>query len=225
MFSTRARARARTGQSANDFGYRRRHVLLRRQGFTVNLKRLFRLYREEHLMVRRRGGRRRALGAQAPMLVPQWPNDRWSLRRRSVHRRATSLAVTRETSRFPHAPARVADRAGLDPTARYRLRPCCLPRPIRRRYPGLKRLSRLNGWPMLSPVNASPDTSRCPRRMTKGQCGSLCLHCEGLSPSTPCRYSGAHWVRFATWSSAHRRMAFEVSSVALSLTIVTEASG
>ena len=30
-------------------------------------------------MVRRRGGRRRALGAQAPMLVPQWPNDRWSL--------------------------------------------------------------------------------------------------------------------------------------------------
>ena len=79
MFSTRARARARTGQSANDFGYRRRHVLLRRQGFTVNLKRLFRLYREEHLMVRRRGGRKRALGAQAPMLVPQWTNDRWSL--------------------------------------------------------------------------------------------------------------------------------------------------
>ena len=61
------------------FGYRRLRVLLRREGFTVNLKRLFRLYREEHLMVRRRGGRRRALGAQAPMLVPQWPNDRWSL--------------------------------------------------------------------------------------------------------------------------------------------------
>jgi hypothetical protein len=28
--------------------------------------------------------------------------------------------------------------------------------------PGCKRLSRLNGWPMLSPANASPDTSRCP---------------------------------------------------------------
>jgi putative transposase len=61
------------------FGYRRLHVLLRREGFAVNHKRLFRLYREERLMVRRRGGRKRALGTRAPMLVPQWPNDRWSL--------------------------------------------------------------------------------------------------------------------------------------------------
>ena len=45
----------------------------------MNHKRLFRLYREESLMVRRRGGRKRALGTRAPMLVPQWPNDRWSL--------------------------------------------------------------------------------------------------------------------------------------------------
>ena len=45
----------------------------------VNHKRLFRIYREERLMVRRRGGRKRALGTRAPMLVPQWPNDRWSL--------------------------------------------------------------------------------------------------------------------------------------------------
>jgi putative transposase len=61
------------------FGYRRLHVLLRREGFAVNHKRLFRLYREERLMVRRRGGRKRALGTRAPMPVPQWPNDRWSL--------------------------------------------------------------------------------------------------------------------------------------------------
>ena len=61
------------------FGYRRLHVLLRREGFQVNHKRLFRLYREERLMVRRRGGRKRALGTRAPMLIPQWPNDRWSL--------------------------------------------------------------------------------------------------------------------------------------------------
>ncbi len=61
------------------FGYRRLHVLLRREGFAVNHKRLFRLYREERLMVRRRGGRKRALGTRAPMLVPQLPNDRWSL--------------------------------------------------------------------------------------------------------------------------------------------------
>ena len=41
--------------------------------------RAFRIYREERLMVRRRGGRKRALGTRAPMLVPQLPNDRWSI--------------------------------------------------------------------------------------------------------------------------------------------------
>ena len=61
------------------FGYRRLHVLLRREGFIVNHKRLFRIYREERLLVRRRGGRKRALGTRAPMLIPEWPNDRWSL--------------------------------------------------------------------------------------------------------------------------------------------------
>jgi putative transposase len=61
------------------FGYRRLHVLLRREGFVVNHKRLFRLYREERLIVRRRSGRKRALGTRAPMLVPQAPNERWSL--------------------------------------------------------------------------------------------------------------------------------------------------
>jgi putative transposase len=61
------------------FGYRRLHVLLRREGFIVNHKRLFRIYREERLLVRRRGGRKRALGARTPMLIPEWPNDRWSL--------------------------------------------------------------------------------------------------------------------------------------------------
>ena len=42
------------------FGYRRIHVLLRREGMTVNHKRLFRLYREEKLSVRKRSGRKRA---------------------------------------------------------------------------------------------------------------------------------------------------------------------
>jgi putative transposase len=61
------------------FGYRRLHVLLRREGYVVNHKRLFRLYREEKLAVRRRGGRKRAIGSRAPMLVPLAPNERWSL--------------------------------------------------------------------------------------------------------------------------------------------------
>jgi hypothetical protein len=42
--------------------YRRLHVLLRREGHLVNHKRLFRIYRKEKLAVRRRGGRKRAMG-------------------------------------------------------------------------------------------------------------------------------------------------------------------
>ena len=42
----------------------------RRPSAIVNHKRLFRLYREERLMVRRRGGRKRALGTRAPLAVP-----------------------------------------------------------------------------------------------------------------------------------------------------------
>jgi putative transposase len=61
------------------FGYRRLYVLLRREGHLVNHKRLFRIYREEKLAVRRRGGRKRAMGTRAPMLIPIQPNDRWSL--------------------------------------------------------------------------------------------------------------------------------------------------
>jgi len=61
------------------FGYRRLHVLLRREGHRVNHKRLFRIYREEKLVVRRRGGRKRAMGTRAPMLIPVAPNQRWSL--------------------------------------------------------------------------------------------------------------------------------------------------
>lgn len=61
------------------FGYRRLHVFLRREGHQVYHKRLFRVYREERLHVRRRGGRNRAMGAWAPMVLPLMPNQRWSL--------------------------------------------------------------------------------------------------------------------------------------------------
>jgi len=61
------------------FGYRRLHVFLRREGHEVNHKRLFRIYREERLHVRRRGGRKRAIGTRAPMTLPLMPNQRWSL--------------------------------------------------------------------------------------------------------------------------------------------------
>ena len=61
------------------FGYRRLHILLAREGTRLNHKRLFRLYRQEKLGVRKRGGRKRALGTRSPMVLPEAPNQRWSL--------------------------------------------------------------------------------------------------------------------------------------------------
>jgi putative transposase len=61
------------------FGYRRLHLLLDREGLHMNHKKLRRLYAAERLQVRRRGGRKRALGTRAPMTLPQGPNQRWSL--------------------------------------------------------------------------------------------------------------------------------------------------
>ena len=61
------------------FGYRRLHVLLRREGLVLNRKRTQRLYREEELMVRRRRGRKRATGTRAPLMMTPRPNARWSI--------------------------------------------------------------------------------------------------------------------------------------------------
>ena len=61
------------------FGYRRLHILLKREGWQVNWKKLYRIYREEGLTVRKRDGRKRALGTRKPMAIPQGPNQRWSL--------------------------------------------------------------------------------------------------------------------------------------------------
>jgi putative transposase len=61
------------------FGYRRLHIPLRREGLRANHKKVFRLYREERLGVRKRGGRKRAVGTRAPVALPQGPNQRWSL--------------------------------------------------------------------------------------------------------------------------------------------------
>ena len=61
------------------FGYRRLGILLAREGIKMNRKKLLRLYTEEGLKVRRRKGRKRALGTRAPMTIPLGPNERWSL--------------------------------------------------------------------------------------------------------------------------------------------------
>src|SRR4051794_41955084 len=61
------------------FGYRRLHILLRREGIAMNHKKLRRLYREERLQGRRRGGRKRALGTSAPKTIPPAANPLCSL--------------------------------------------------------------------------------------------------------------------------------------------------
>lgn len=61
------------------FGYRRLGWLLEREGHVLNRKKLYRLYREEKLMVRRRGRRKRAIGTRAPLPLPTAVNRRWSL--------------------------------------------------------------------------------------------------------------------------------------------------
>ena len=61
------------------FGYRRLWVLLRREGFGVNHKRVYRLYREEGLSVRRRKRKRMAGIARVPTMAPERPNQRWSM--------------------------------------------------------------------------------------------------------------------------------------------------
>jgi putative transposase len=61
------------------FGYRRIQVMLERRGIAMNQKKLRRLYAEEKLQVRRRGGRKRARGTRKPLELPAAANRRWSL--------------------------------------------------------------------------------------------------------------------------------------------------
>jgi transposase InsO family protein len=61
------------------FGYRRLFIMLRREGEPSGINRIYRLYREEGLGVRKRKGRKRAIGVRAPILVEARPNACWSL--------------------------------------------------------------------------------------------------------------------------------------------------
>lgn len=61
------------------FGYRRIHILLRKQGDKINHKKLFRLYKEMGLKVRKRGSRKRALGIRITEKKATKINEIWSL--------------------------------------------------------------------------------------------------------------------------------------------------
>ncbi len=61
------------------FGYRRLHVLLRREGVIINHKRVERLYREEGLAVRRRTRKRVARDGRGQAALPGRPNQQWGI--------------------------------------------------------------------------------------------------------------------------------------------------
>ena len=74
--------RGRLRDLANErrrFGYRRLFVLLRREGVASGINRIYRLYREEGLTLRKRKARRKAIGTRAPILIEARANARWSL--------------------------------------------------------------------------------------------------------------------------------------------------
>ena len=61
------------------FGYRRLREMAKRRGRGMNLKKVYRLYRQEGLAVRRRRGRKRAIGTRSPLHQAQRPNQIWVL--------------------------------------------------------------------------------------------------------------------------------------------------
>ncbi len=74
--------KARLGELAAQkrrYGYRRLHVLLRREGWEINCKRTYRVYHEAGLMVRKRK-RKRIAGVERQVKAPALaPNESWSM--------------------------------------------------------------------------------------------------------------------------------------------------
>ena len=62
------------------YGYRRLHILLAREGWRVNHKKVFRLYREEHLAMRKKLPRRRVACVKRELRpVASHKNECWSM--------------------------------------------------------------------------------------------------------------------------------------------------
>jgi putative transposase len=77
-----AQLRQRMGEIAGEkrrYGYRRIHVLLRREGWKVNWKKVYRLYREMGLAVRRRKRKRIGSFQRVPLPKPTAENQSWSM--------------------------------------------------------------------------------------------------------------------------------------------------
>ena len=67
-----ARERAR-------YAYGRIHVLLRREGWIANRKRVYRIYREVEPSARRRKRKQVAAAPRQALVLPSRPNERWSM--------------------------------------------------------------------------------------------------------------------------------------------------
>jgi putative transposase len=74
----RARLREMAGERPR-FGYRRLQRMLCREKWVVNHKRVYRLYREEGLSMRRRKSKRFRAEARVPLLPPAWANQMWTM--------------------------------------------------------------------------------------------------------------------------------------------------
>jgi putative transposase len=61
------------------YGYKRIHILLRREGWEVNHKRVHRIYREEELSLRVKRKKKRPSHGRAPLPAPSKPNERWTM--------------------------------------------------------------------------------------------------------------------------------------------------
>lgn len=61
------------------YGYRRLHVLLLREGWQINHKRVYRLYQQEGLSLRLKTKKKRVSEARVPLPTPRGPNECWSM--------------------------------------------------------------------------------------------------------------------------------------------------
>jgi putative transposase len=61
------------------FGYRRLTVMLRREGWPVNAKRIYRLYTADGLAVRTKVRKKIARRARVPTQAATRPNEKWSM--------------------------------------------------------------------------------------------------------------------------------------------------
>jgi putative transposase len=86
-------------------GYRMLHDRLTRQGWTINVKRTYRLYRQEGLMVRQRRRKKLPVPERQPLERPSQPNEVWSMDfvfgELATGRRVKTLTVVDDCTKEP----------------------------------------------------------------------------------------------------------------------------